>query len=103
MYAVIRTGGKQYRVAQGDEVKVERLTGNVGDTVTFDEVLVASDGENTQIGQPIVENAKVVGRITRQGRDKKVLVVKYKRRKGYRRKNGHRQMFTQVKIEEING
>ncbi|MEJ2586735.1 MAG: 50S ribosomal protein L21, partial [Deltaproteobacteria bacterium] len=98
-----RTGGKQYRVAQGDEVKVERLTGNVGDTVTFDEVLVASDGENTQIGQPIVENAKVVGRITRQGRDKKVLVVKYKRRKGYRRKNGHRQMFTQVKIEEING
>ena len=103
MYAVIRTGGKQYRVAQGEELKVERLNGNVGDTVTFDEVLLASDGENTQIGQPTVENAKVVGRITRQGRDKKVLVVKYKRRKNYHRKKGHRQLFTQVKIEEING
>jgi large subunit ribosomal protein L21 len=103
MYAVIRTGGKQYRVAQGDELTVERLNGNVGDRVMFDEVLLASDGENTQIGQPLVEDAKVVGRITRQGREKKVLVVKYKRRKGIRRKKGHRQMFTQVKIEEITG
>jgi len=103
MYAVIRTGGKQYRVSQGEEVKVERLNGEVGDTVTFEEVLVTSDGENTQIGQPVVENAKVVGRIVRQGKERKVLVIKYKRRKGYRRKKGHRQMFTQVKIEAING
>ena len=103
MYAVIRTGGKQYRVSQGEEVKVERLNGEVGDTVTFEEVLVTSDGENTQIGQPVVEKAKVVGRIVRQGKERKVMVVKYKRRKGYRRKKGHRQMFTQVKIEAING
>jgi len=103
MYAVIRTGGKQYRVSQGEEVKVERLNGEVGDTVTFEEVLVTSDGENTQIGQPVVENAKVVGRIVRQGKERKVLVIKYKRRKGYRRKKGHRQMFTQVKIEDISG
>ncbi|MDZ7698089.1 MAG: 50S ribosomal protein L21 [Deltaproteobacteria bacterium] len=103
MYAVIQTGGKQYRVSQGEEVKVERLNGEVGDTVTFEEVLVTSDGENTQIGQPVVENAKVVGRIVRQGKERKVLVIKYKRRKGYRRKKGHRQLFTRVKIEAING
>ncbi|MCF8084817.1 MAG: 50S ribosomal protein L21 [Deltaproteobacteria bacterium] len=103
MYAVIKTGGKQYRVAQGDEVKVERLAGEVGDAVTFDRVMLASNGETTQIGQPFVENAKVIGRITRQGREKKVLVLKYKRRKGYRKKNGHRQAFTQIKIEDIEG
>ncbi|MFO7984271.1 MAG: 50S ribosomal protein L21 [Desulfatiglandaceae bacterium] len=103
MYAVIKTGGKQYRVAQGDELKVERLTGEVGDVVTFNQVMLASNGEATQIGQPFVENAEVVGRITRQDREKKILVFKYKRRKGYRRKKGHRQAFTQVKIEDIKG
>lgn len=103
MYAVIKTGGKQYRVAQGEEVKVERLGGDVGDAVTFDQVMLASDGDTTQVGRPFVDNAKVMGRITRQDRDRKVLVFKYKRRKGCRRKKGHRQAFTQVRIEEIKG
>ncbi len=101
MYAVIKTGGKQYRVAQGDEVKVERLSGEVGDSVTFDKVLFTSDGEDVKVGQPFVENTKVVGKITCQDKDKKVIVGKYKKRKGYRRKNGHRQEFSLVRINEI--
>ena len=103
MYAVIKTGGKQYRVATGDEVKIEQLQGEVGDAVTFEQVLLTSDGENIEVGQPFLENSKVVGRITRQGKDKKVIVFKYKRRKGYRRKKGHRQHFTLVRIEDITG
>ena len=101
MYAVIKTGGKQYRVAQGDEVKLEKLTGNVGDTVTFEQVLMASDGENVRLGEPCLENSKVVGRIVRQARNRKVVVFKFKRRKGYRKKRGHRQYYTLVKIENI--
>ena len=101
MYAVIKTGGKQYRVAQGDEVRVERLTGDVGDTVTFEQVLLASDGENIRLGEPCLENSKVVGRIVRQARERKVVVFKFKRRKGYRKKRGHRQFYTLVKIENI--
>jgi len=101
MYAVIKTGGKQYRVAQGDEVKLEKLTGNVGDTVTFEQVLMASDGEKVRLGEPCLENSKVVGRIVRQARNRKVVVFKFKRRKGYRKKRGHRQFYTLVKIENI--
>ena len=101
MYAVIKTGGKQYRVAQGDEVKIERLSGEVGDSVTFDKVLLTSDGEDVKVGQPLVENTKVVGQITRQDRDRKVVITKYKKRKGYRRKNGHRQEFSLVRINDI--
>jgi len=101
MYAVIKTGGKQYRVAKGDEVKVEQLEGEVGDEVAFDQVLLTSNGENVEVGQPFLENSKVVGRIARQGKDKKVVVFKYRKRKGYRRKKGHRQCFTLVRIEEI--
>ena len=103
MYAVIKTGGKQYRVATGDEVKVEQLQGEVGEAVTFEQVLLTSDGEKVEVGRPFLENSKVVGRITRQGKDKKVIVFKYKRRKGYRRKKGHRQQFTLVLIEDIKG
>ena len=103
MYAVIKTGGKQYRVATGDEVKVEQLEGEVGDAVTFEQVLLTSDGEKVEVGRPYLENSKVVGRITRQGKDRKVIVFKYKRRKGYRRKKGHRQQFTLVRIEDIKG
>ena len=103
MYAVIKTGGKQYRVAMGDEVKVEQLDGEVGDAVTFEQVLLTSDGEKVEVGRPFLENSKVIGRITRQGKDKKVIVFKYKRRKGYRRKKGHRQQFTLVRIEDIKG
>ncbi|MBC8417823.1 MAG: 50S ribosomal protein L21 [Proteobacteria bacterium] len=103
MYAVIKTGGKQYRVAKGDEVKIEQLKGEVGDAVTFEQVLLTSNGENVEVGQPILDNSKVVGRITRHGKDRKVVVFKYKKRKGYRRKKGHRQTFTLVRIEDIKG
>ena len=101
MYAVSMTGWKQYRGAQGDQVKFEKLNGEVGDSITFDKVLFASDGENVKVGQPYVDNSKVIGRIIRQGRNRKVIVFKYKRRKGYRRKQGHRQHFTIVNIEVI--
>ena len=101
MYAVIKTGGKQYRVAQGDEVKFEKLPGEVGDTVMFDQVLLASDGEKVQLGQPYIEDSKVVGSIIRQGKNRKIVVFKYKRRKGFRKKVGHRQQFTLVRIEDI--
>lgn len=102
MYAVIKTGGKQYRVEPGGEVRVEKVPGEVGDTVTFDKVLLASDGEKVSIGRPYLENAKVVGRLTRQGRTRKVVVFKFKKRKGYRKKRGHRQDFTLVRIEDIS-
>lgn len=101
MYAVIQTGGKQYLAKPGEEVKVEKLEGNVGDTITFERVLLTSDGENINIGKPYLENTKVVGRITRHDRDKKIVVFKYKRRKNYRKKRGHRQGFTKVRIEDI--
>jgi len=101
MYAVIKTGGKQYQVAPGDEIKVERLAGWAGDNVEFDKVLLTSDGENVKIGRPYLEDSKVTGRIARQGKNRKLVVFKYKRRKGYRRKQGHRQQFTLVKIQDI--
>ena len=102
MYAVIKTGGKQYQVAPGDEIRVERLSGWAGDPVEFHKVLLTSDGESTKIGRPYLEGSKVTGRIARQGKNRKVVVFKYKRRKGYRRKQGHRQQFTLVKIEDID-
>ncbi len=101
MYAIVRTGGKQYQVAGGDKLRVEKLEGNVGDTVELDDVLMVVDGEDVQIGQPVVENAKVVAEITEQGRDKKVVVFKKKRRKGYKLKKGHRQHYTALEIKEI--
>lgn len=101
MYAVIQTGGKQYRVAQGDDLRIEKLAGQEGDAVVFDKVLMTVDGENVRVGKPFVENAKVLGRLKRQDKDKKVVVFKFKRRKGYRRTKGHRQPFSLVKIEGI--
>jgi large subunit ribosomal protein L21 len=101
MYAVIKTGGKQYRVSPGDEVKVEKLEGEPGAKITFDQVLLTSDDGKVKIGQPYVNKSKVVGRILRQDKNKKVLILKYKRRKGFRRKQGHRQNTTLVKIESI--
>ena len=101
MYAVIESGGKQHRVSTGEEVMVEKLSGEVGDTIDFDRVLLTSDGETVHVGKPYLENAKVVGRITRHDKHKKIVVFKYKKRKGYRRKRGHRQQFTAVKIENI--
>jgi large subunit ribosomal protein L21 len=101
MYAVIQTGGKQYRVAPGELVKVEKLEGKTGDTVTFEKVLFTSDGETINVGSPFLSDAKVQGRITQQGRDRKILVYKYKRRKGYRKKQGHRQSFTLITVDNI--
>jgi len=101
MYAVIKTGGKQYSAAPGEQVKIEKITGEVGDAITFDKVLLTSDGEKVDIGRPYLENVKVVGRITRHDKNRKIVVFKYKKRKGYRRKKGHRQAFTLVRIEDI--
>lgn len=101
MYAVIKTGGKQYCVKPGDEVKIEKLGGAVGEHIAFDQVLLTSDGESVQIGKPFLDDTHVTGRITRQAKDKKVVVFKYKRRKGFRKKRGHRQEFSLVRIEGI--
>ena len=102
MYAVIRTGGKQYQVAPGDRFRVEKLTGNIGDTVELDDVLMVVDGEKVTVGQPVVSGAKVTAKIVEQGKDKKIVVFKKKRRKGYRLKQGHRQPFTALEIQEIS-
>ena len=101
MYAVVNSGGKQYKVQQGQILRVEKIPGDVGNPVTFDRVLMYSDGENVSIGQPALENIAVEGHIVEQGRAKKILVFKYKRRKRYRRKKGHRQEFTAVLIDSI--
>ncbi len=101
MYAIIRTGGKQYQVAAGDTLRVEKLQGQVGDTVELSDVLLVANGETIQVGAPAVEGAKVVAKIVEQGKAKKVLVFKKKRRKGYRVLRGHRQLFTALSIQEI--
>ena len=101
MYAIIATGGKQYKVAEGDVIKVERLGAGAGETVTFDQVLAVNNGE-LQIGCPTVTGATVTATVEKEGKGKKVIVYKYKRKTGYHKKNGHRQLFTQVKIEKIN-
>jgi large subunit ribosomal protein L21 len=102
MYAVIRTGGKQYRVASGQVVKVERLDGEVGETVAFDQVLmVGDDGGEPQIGAPLVEGAQVTAEVLEQGKAPKIIVFKKKRRKNYRRKRGHRQLQTVLRIRDI--
>jgi large subunit ribosomal protein L21 len=101
VYAIIQTGGKQYRIAPGDVLRVERLPGERGDEVVLDQVLLVSDGDNVQIGQPLVPDATVRTQIVQQGKGKKVLIFKKKRRKNYRRKQGHRQLFTALQIGEI--
>jgi large subunit ribosomal protein L21 len=101
VYAIIQTGGKQYRIAPGDVLRVERLPGETGDEVILDQVLLVTDGVAVQVGQPLVPNATVRTQIVRQGKGKKVLIFKKKRRKNYRRKQGHRQLFTALQIQEI--
>jgi len=101
MYAVIKTGGKQYKVSEGEFLKVEKLEGQVGDSVTFDEILMLG-GEKIVVGAPIVSGAKVTAKIASQGKDKKVLVFKSKRRKDSRKLRGHRQHRTVLKIESIS-
>ncbi len=102
MYAVIETGGKQYRVQEGDEFRVEKLDGQVGDNIVFDKVLVVSDDNGVKVGKPVIEGAKVEAEILDNGKAKKVIAFKYKPKKGYRKKKGHRQPFTKVKINSIN-
>lgn len=101
MYAIVHTGGKQYKLMEGETLRLEKLAGDVGSEVTFDRVMMVSDGENLTLGQPLLENVSVRGHIVEQGKAKKIIVFKYKRRKGYRRKQGHRQQYTCVKIDRI--
>ncbi len=102
MYAIIRTGGKQYQVEAGDRLRVEKLEGEVGATIELDEVLLLVDGESIQIGRPVLEGAKVLATIVEQGRQKKIIVFKKKRRKGYQVKKGHRQFYTALNIDTIS-
>ena len=102
MYAIIATGGKQYKVSEGDIITIEKLGVEAGEKVTFDQVLVVG-GDDLKVGDPTVPGATVEASVVKEGRAKKVIVYKYKRKTGYHKKNGHRQAFTQVKIEKING
>ena len=103
MYAVIETGGKQYRVQEGDVLFVEKLEANEGDTINFDKVLLMSKDGDLVAGKPYVEDAKVEVSVLAQGKAKKIIVFKYKAKKNYRKKQGHRQPFTKVKVEKIVG
>ena len=100
-YAVIKTGGKQYRVSEGETLRVEKLPGDVGGTITFGEVLLLG-GDNVTVGKPLIGGASVTAQIVAQDRAKKIIVFKMRRRKNYRRKNGHRQWYTEVKITGIS-
>lgn len=102
MYAIIETGGKQYKVAEGDTLFVEKLSATAGETIEFDKVLLVSGENGVKIGDPIVKGATVSARVEEHGRGKKVVVFKYKPKKNYSRKQGHRQPFTKVTIEKIN-
>jgi large subunit ribosomal protein L21 len=104
-YAVIKTGGKQYRVSPGDKLRVEKLAGNVGDAVTFKEVLLVTTdaGGTPKIGTPLLAGASVTAKITGQDKGKKIIIFKFRRRKNYRRKTGHRQPFTALEITQIQG
>ena len=101
MYAVVRTGGKQLRVEPGAAVRVEKLEGSVGDQVELAEVLLVGADDGAKIGTPLVAGAKVIGTITAQGRGPKITIFKMKRRKGYRRKTGHRQSYTEIRVDKI--
>ena len=101
MYAIIATGGKQYKVSEGDVINVERLAVEAGETVTFDQVLMVSDNGSVKAGADAA-GATVTASVVKEGRAKKVIVYRYKRKSGYHKKNGHRQSYTQVKIESIN-
>ncbi len=101
MEAIIKTGGHQYRVKAGDVIKVQKINGKVGDSVKFEEVLLVKEGENVLIGSPTVKDAFVEGKIVEQGKDRKIIVFFYRNKTRNRKKNGHRQPYTKVKIERI--
>jgi large subunit ribosomal protein L21 len=102
MYAIVKTGGKQYKVSEGDVLFVEKLEANTGDTVNLDEVLACSKDGELKLGAPVVEGASVQAKVVEQGKAKKVIVYKYKAKKDYRRKQGHRQAYTKLVVEKIN-
>ncbi len=103
MYAVFRTGGKQYRASKGDKLRVERLDAEEGATVEFDQVLLVGEGANVQLGSPLLAGGKVKAKVTSQGRGKKIVVLKFRRRTNYKRVKGHRQYFTEVEVTSISG
>ncbi len=102
MYAIIETGGKQYKVTEGDILYIEKLNTEAGDSVTFDKVLALLDGDQGTFGTPLVEGASVTANVVKNGKGKKVLVFKYKPKKNYRRRQGHRQPYTKIEITQIN-
>ena len=101
MYAIIKTGGKQYKVSEGDTIYVEKLEAAVDDAVTFDQVLTVVTDGGVKVGKPLIDGAKVTGKVLQQGKEKKILVFKYKAKSNYRRRQGHRQPYTKVSIEKI--
>ena len=103
MYAIIKTGGKQYRVQEGDNIFVEKLASDVDSEVVFDQVLAVVNDGDVKVGSPVVDGAKVTAKVLEQGKEKKVLVFKYKAKSDYRRRQGHRQPYTKVVIEKIEG
>jgi large subunit ribosomal protein L21 len=103
MYAIIETGGKQYKVQEGDVIYIEKLDAAEGDQVKFDQVLAVGSGEGLKTGEPLLAGASVTGKVEKNGRGKKIIVFKYKAKKNYRRKQGHRQPYTKVVIEKIQG
>ena len=103
MQAVIKTGGKQYRVSEGDKIRIESLKAEAGDTVEFDRVLMLADGENSKAGSPVVDGGKVSGRVIAHSRGGKVRIIKFRRRKHYMKRQGHRQNYTEVEITGISG
>lgn len=102
MYAVIKTGGKQYRVSEGDTLKVETIKAEEGDSVELDQVLMVADGDNIKIGTPLIEGGKVTATVKSQGRGKKISIIKFRRRKHYDKQQGHRQNYTELQITGIN-
>ncbi len=102
MYAIIETGGKQYRVEEGKTIRVEKLPAGKGEAVTFDRVLLCKNGDEVQVGNPYLDNCKVEGKLLNNGRGRKITVYKYKPKKNYSRKKGHRQPYSEVMIEKIN-
>lgn len=102
MFAIIETGGKQYWVSPSDKIRIEKLPGEPGGEIQFDKVLLVADGGNVKVGQPVVAGAKITGKVLRQGRDKKIRILKYHSKTRYRRHKGHRQEFTQLEITNIN-
>ncbi len=103
MYAIIETGGKQYRVQEGDSIRVEKLNFADGEAIKFDKVLLVAENDNLNVGKPYVDGAVVEATVEKQGKNKKIIIFKYKAKKDYRNKKGHRQPYTQVKIEKIIG